>query len=94
MLLVDNAVYSFGLQLSNGIPITPFKEEKDDKEFLFLKRFLFDIRNEDDLREPVEGAFCLEKLIGEDKYSFDDFIEYYDYEECEMEQDADDEHEL
>lgn len=94
MLLVDNAVYSFGLQLGNGIPITPFKEEKDDKEFLFLKRFLFDIRNYEDLRDPINAAFSLDKLIQEGKYSFDDFIDYYDYEECEMEQDADDEHEL
>lgn len=57
MLLVDNAVYSFGVQLSNGIPITPFKFEKDDKEFLFLKRFLFDIRNYEDLRDPIRAAF-------------------------------------
>ena len=63
MLLVDNAVYSFGLQLSNGIPITPFKEEKDDKEFLFLKRFLYDIRSYDDLRDPIAAAFSLDKLI-------------------------------
>jgi hypothetical protein len=85
MLLVDNAVYSFGMQLSNGIPITPFKEEKDDKEFLFLKRFLFDIKDYDDLREPIRGAFQLDKLIEDERFSFDDFIEYYDYEECEEE---------
>jgi hypothetical protein len=83
MLLVDNAVYSFGVQLSNGIPITPFKEDRTDKEFLFLKRFLFDIRNYDDLREPIDVAFCLEELRTSEKYNFDDFIEFYDYEECE-----------
>ena len=93
MLLVDNAVYSFGLQLSNGIPITPFKFDKDDKEFLFLRRFLFDIRNYDDLRDPINAAFQLDKLIEDERYSFDDFIEYYDYEECEEEQTADDEYE-
>ena len=30
MVIVDNAVYSFGAQLANGIPITPFKDDKDD----------------------------------------------------------------
>jgi CTD small phosphatase-like protein 2 len=30
MIIVDNAVYSFGAQLSNGIPITPFKDDKED----------------------------------------------------------------
>ena len=94
MLLVDNAVYSFGVQLSNGIPITPFKEDKTDKEFLFLKRFLADIRNYDDLRQPIGAAFCLEELYSSDKYNFDEFIEYYDYEECEVEQDLDDDYEI
>jgi len=42
MILVDNAIYSFGFQLSNGIPIIPFKHDKTDNEFLFLKRFLLD----------------------------------------------------
>jgi hypothetical protein len=93
MLLVDNAVYSFGVQLSNGIPITPFKEDKTDKEFLFLKRFLYDIRSYEDLREPISAAFCLDELCKSDKYNFDEFINYYDYEECEEEQDLDDEFE-
>jgi CTD small phosphatase-like protein 2 len=29
---VDNAVYSFGYQLDNGIPIIPFYEDKRDEE--------------------------------------------------------------
>ena len=80
--------------MSNGIPITPFKEDKTDKEFLFLKRFLADIRGYDDLREPIDAAFCLEELYSSDKYNFDSFIEYYDYEDCEVEQDLDDEYEI
>jgi len=30
MLLVDNSVHSFGLQLANGIPIVPFFDEIQD----------------------------------------------------------------
>jgi CTD small phosphatase-like protein 2 len=30
MVIVDNAVYSFGFQLDNGIPILPFYEDKTD----------------------------------------------------------------
>lgn len=40
VILVDNAVYSFGAQLNNGIPITPFKDDKDDTEFLSLMNYL------------------------------------------------------
>ena len=40
ILLVDNAVYSFGDQIDNGIPITPFKEDPRDTEFLNLIKYL------------------------------------------------------
>ena len=33
MIIVDNAVYSFGAQLANGVPITPFKDDREDCEF-------------------------------------------------------------
>ena len=83
MVLVDNAVYSFGAQLRNGIPITPFKENKQDIEFIFLKRFLVEHRNAPDLREPIERAFYLEHLSSLERYDYEKFIEYYDLEDCE-----------
>lgn len=40
VLLVDNASYSFGYQLDNGIPIIPFYNDKNDKELLHLIQYL------------------------------------------------------
>ena len=62
MILVDNAIYSFGMQLSNGIPIIPFKHDMSDHEFVFLTRFLLDCHNLDDLREPLKASFHFEEL--------------------------------
>ena len=36
VIIVDNAVYSFGYQLENGIPIIPFYDDKSDEELLHL----------------------------------------------------------
>ena len=36
IIIVDNAVYSFGYQLENGIPIIPFYHDKEDVELLHL----------------------------------------------------------
>jgi CTD small phosphatase-like protein 2 len=60
MLIVDNAVYSFGAQLSNGIPITPFKDDKDDREFILLMNYLKRIKDSDDLRLANREAFKME----------------------------------
>jgi CTD small phosphatase-like protein 2 len=51
MLLVDNAAYSFGFQLDNGIPIIPFYDNKSDMELKFLTNYLKNIYNNRDLRE-------------------------------------------
>ena len=40
IILVDNAVYSFGFQLSNGIPILPFYYDKEDRELVQLVTYL------------------------------------------------------
>jgi len=32
IVLVDNAAYSFGIHIENGIPIVPYYDNKDDRE--------------------------------------------------------------
>lgn len=38
--LVDNAAYSFGFQIANGILVLPFKGEKNDTELLMLSEYI------------------------------------------------------
>ena len=57
MLIVDNAVYSFGAQLANGIPMTPFKENLEDKEFHYLIMYLEKLMEDDDLPRANERNF-------------------------------------
>lgn len=40
ILLVDNAAYSFGYQIDNGVPIIPFYDDKSDKELMHLMVYL------------------------------------------------------
>lgn len=42
MLLVDNAAYSFGYQLENGVPILPFYCDKSDRQLFRLTDWLMD----------------------------------------------------
>jgi len=80
IIIVDNAVYSFGAQLDNGIPITPFKEDPDDIEFKHLMGHLEKCARTDDMREVNRKVFRFGELL---QYKFDKFIDWYDYEECE-----------
>ena len=75
------------------MPITPFKEDKTDKEFVSLERFLVRISQEDDLREALRDAFSFETISQKEKYDFESFIKYYDFEDCEEEQEKDDDFE-
>jgi CTD small phosphatase-like protein 2 len=50
LILVDNAVYSFGSQLSCGIPILPFKHDKEDDEFTSLMDYIESIHDMPDYR--------------------------------------------
>lgn len=51
IVIVDNAVYSFGFQLENGIPILPFYDDKKDEEMLHLINYLVCLSRHDDIRE-------------------------------------------
>ncbi len=59
VLIVDNAVYSFGYQLDNGIPIVPFYYDKRDDELKSLTTYLKTIYYLNDLREANKKLFRL-----------------------------------
>ena len=81
ILLVDNAVYSFGQQLSNGIPIASFKEDPQDQEFEHLILHLEACAAYDDVREYNKLKFQLQELFDTPS---DTWIEYYyDMEDCQ-----------
>lgn len=70
MILVDNANYSFFLQMSNGVPIIPFYNNKEDCELLKLKGLLLSLVDVDDVRPKISEYFSWAKFK---KYSNDPF---------------------
>jgi CTD small phosphatase-like protein 2 len=57
MILVDNAAYSYSLQLNNGIPIIPFYANKHDTELRDLAQYLVTLLDKDDVRHELKEAF-------------------------------------
>lgn len=49
-MIVDNAAYSFGYQIENGIPIIPFYDNYEDKELKYLSSYLKLFSDVDDVR--------------------------------------------
>ena len=43
IIIVDNALYSFILNIENGIPIIPYYKNPEDRELLKLKDFLLSL---------------------------------------------------
>lgn len=51
VIIVDNAVYSFGYQLDNGIPIIPYYDDKEnDEELMHLIYYFNCISSSNDIR--------------------------------------------
>jgi CTD small phosphatase-like protein 2 len=59
MVLVDNSVLSFALQLENGIPILPYYYNKQDEELLHLMYYLKCLVTQEDVRMHNREAFGL-----------------------------------
>lgn len=57
VVLVDNAMYSFALQLSNGVPIIPFSDNPADQELQHLAAFLLKLRHSEDVRPVIHQHF-------------------------------------
>lgn len=70
IIIVDNAVYSFGFQLNNGIPIIPFYEDPNDEELFHLVPFLEILADWPDIREKNKEAFQLEQMANDELGEF------------------------
>lgn len=62
MVLVDNASYSYGLQIDNGIPILPYYENKQDEEFKHLLPYLLRLQHYPDVREINRTTFKMNAM--------------------------------
>ena len=63
IVIVDNAVYSFLNQLENGIPIIPFRYDKEDNQLDHLIQYLPYLSSLSDVRESLRRVFKLEELF-------------------------------
>ena len=58
MVLVDNAAYSFGYQIDNGIPIIPYYDNKSDVELRDLLTYIKkQILPAKDVRKVINQTF-------------------------------------
>lgn len=62
MVIVDNLVHSFGLQLENGIPILEWNGEREDTELKHMVDYLIQASYADDLREYNKENLRLREL--------------------------------
>jgi CTD small phosphatase-like protein 2 len=57
VLLVDNALFSYGFQLDNGVPIIPYYNLSTDRELLALSDYLMTFNGVGDVREKNRNHF-------------------------------------
>ena len=62
IVIVDNLVESFALQINNGIPILEFNGKEGDRELMKLVPFLKEISQVEDVRPFIKEKFNLEAI--------------------------------
>ena len=61
-ILLDNSIYCFWYQISNGIPILSYNKDKaNDTELLKVEKYLLKLIHESDVRKKNREYFKLEK---------------------------------
>ena len=70
IILVDNLIHSFGLQIDNGIPILEYLKGKEDKELLGLENTLIEMAELEDVRDYLKSKLDLRRnlLIREEEF--------------------------
>jgi len=66
IVLVDNAAYSFGYQIENGIPIIPYYDNKEDEELKHLIPYLKSLAPVRDVRDVNKQAFRMQQYTNHD----------------------------
>ena len=66
IVLVDNAAYSFGYQIENGIPIIPYYDNKEDVELKHLIPYLKSLAPVRDVRDVNKQAFRMQQYTNHD----------------------------
>ena len=63
IILVDNLVHSFGLQIENGIPILQYLKGREDKELVGLETMLTEMAEVEDVRDYLRNKLQLKKNL-------------------------------
>lgn len=74
ILLVDNNLYSYALQLENGIPVQHFYGDKNDTCLLQLMHYLTYIKQFDSMAQENDKVFQFRAIYRIENSSF---IDYY-----------------
>jgi len=64
--MVDNLVHSFGMQISNGIPILDFTDNKEDRELKAMEKMLIELSFKPDVRDYLSEKLKIPSLLGID----------------------------
>ncbi len=64
LIIVDNSIYSFSNQLSNGVLINSFYNDKGDKELMNVQNYLYKyLYNATDIRVTNEQVFNFNNIL-------------------------------
>lgn len=63
IVMVDNLVHSFGLQIRNGVPILEFLDNADDCEFIGLQKLLIEASSKEDVRDFFDEKLKLKEVL-------------------------------
>ena len=70
IVIIDNAAYSFGYQLDNGVPIISWHDDRYDKELYNLIDYLRALSKVEDIRDINRQTFRLRTF-------YDDYVEQF-----------------
>ena len=70
MVIVDNLLHSFGLQIDNGIPILEFIDNKRDEELKHLEGYLNRLFEAEDVREFNKRELRLREISKDKRHLF------------------------